>query len=227
MRRFITTGLAIATVTFGLAGSALAQSASVKGEVKFNLLSVEGLVVGKTLAVDTGFAAKHDIAVPRPFSVLVPTADEVLELVEYAPNGPRGPFFKVNFATQDRQLIENIQFVPFTLAPGEKEDRLKTLAGMLANDAFAMATRDYPKHKRDVVRKTTAGKYDAVEVIGRYEDPKLGLMYLRIVGIPDPDGPHGIFAIANVVAARQDLPTPDDFPRTRGGAAIRYFKFLE
>lgn len=225
MRRILLTGLAAALLT-AVAGSAVAQQATVEGTVKFDLLSIEGLVVGTTVKVDADFSAKHEIAVPHPFSVLVPTADDVLELAEFAPEGPGGPFLKINFATEDRQLIENIQFVPFTLAPGTAEERMQALAGLMANDVFNRATANYPNRVRDVVRPTKAGDLDAVEVMGRYQDPQLGLMYLRIVGIPDPDGPHGVFSIANVVAARQELPTPDDFPRTRGGAAIRYFKFL-
>lgn len=220
---------ALAALVFAtwLCAPAAAQQVTAEGSVKFRLLSVEGLVVGTTIKVDADFAAEHNTEVPLPFSLLVPLADGVLELVDYMPEGPGGPFLKLNFATEDRQLIENIQFVRMTVAPGPADERLNVLARLMADDVFKRATRPYAESVRDIVRKTKVGDLDGVEVIGRYKDPNLGLMYLRIVGLFDPDGPHGVFSVANVVAAMQELPSANDFPRTRGGAAVRHFKFLK
>lgn len=220
---------ALAALVFatGLCAPAAAQQVTAEGSVKFNLLSVEGLVVGTTLKVDADFAATHGVDVPAPFSILVPLADDVLELVDYVPEGQDGPFLKLNFATEDRKLIENIQFVRMTIARGSAEERLNALAGLLANDVFGRATASYTESVRDIVRKTKVGDLEGVEVIGRYKDPNLGLMYLRIVGVFDPQGPHGVVSIANVVAAMQELPSANDFPGTRGGAAIRHFRFLK
>jgi hypothetical protein len=226
MDRRIKSALAALILAVGSGAPAAAQVAA-EGSVKFGLLSVEGLVVGTTIKIDADFAAEHNTDVPLPFSLLVPLADDVVELVDYMPEGPDGPFLKLNFATEDRQLIENIQFVRMTIAPGPDEQRLNALAGLMANEVFKRATEPYAEYVRDIVRKTKVGELDGVEVIGRYKDPNLGLMYLRIVGVYDPDGPHGVFTVANVVAARQELATPDDFPRTRGGAAIKHFKLLK
>ncbi len=206
--------------------AAHAQETAVEGSVKFNLLSIEGLVIGKTLRVDDDYGAEHGIEVPRPFSILVPTADDVLELADFAPEGPGGPYVKINFATEDRQLIENIQFVGMVIPMDAPETRMEKLAGLMANNVFDSVTGNSPRRVRDLVRQVEISGLPAVEVIGRYEEPELGLMFLRIVGIPDPDGPHGVFSVANVVAARQELPAPDDFPRTRGGATLRHFEFL-
>ena len=227
MDRSLRSALAALFLAAGLCTPAAAQQVTAEGSVKFNLLSVEGLVVGTTLKVDADFAARHNVDVPAPFSILVPLADDVLELVDYMPEGPNGPFLKLNFATEDRKLIENIQFVRMTIAPGSAEERLNALAGLLANDVFGRATASYTESVRDIVRKTKVGDLDGVEVIGRYKDPNLGLMYLRIVGVYGSEAPHGVVSIANVVAAIQELPTPDDFPRTRGGVAIKQFRFLE
>ena len=68
--------------------------------------------------------------------------------------------------------------------------------------------------------------YDAVEVLGIYTDPDFGKMYLRIVGILNPDSEDTVFAIANVASEQMSLPTPDDFDKTRGGYVLSKFEFL-
>lgn len=217
--------LVVAALVLGGATAAVpAQEAG--GSITFNLLSVEGLVVGTTVTIDADFGAENDVSVPAPFSFLVPTEDGVRELVDPAPK-PGDAFVKINFATDDLELIENLQFVPLTLPMTAPEERLQTLAQLLAEDGFTMAVAGYENYTRDIVRLTTVGDYQGVEVIGRVDSPDLGLIYIRLVGIPNPDAPDSVFTIANVVAARQLLPSPDDFPQTRGGTALRHFKYLD
>jgi len=217
--------LVLAALVFSSATAAVpAQEAG--GSITFNLLSVEGLVVGTTMTIDADFGTEHDVAVPAPFSFLVPTADDVRELVDPAPK-PGDALVKINFATDDLELIENLQFVPMTLPMTAPEERLQALAQLLAEDGFSMAVAGYENYTRDIVRLTEIGDYQGVEVIGRVDSPDLGLIYIRLVGIPNPAGPDGVFAIANVVAARQLLPSPDDFPQTRGGTALKNFRYLD
>lgn len=217
--------LVLAAVLLGLpATAALGQETG--GSITFNLLSIEGLVVGTTVTIDADFGAEHGIAVPAAFSVLIPTADDVRELMDPAPK-PGNAFAKISFATEELVLIENIQFVPFTVPGEEMQARLQQTAELMAGPAFQAATEGYAEPVRIGVRETTAGEHPAIEVIGTYQDPDLGLMYLRIVGIPNPNGPDSVFAVANVVAALEPLPSPDDFPRTRGGAALRHFDYLD
>ncbi|MBN9671300.1 hypothetical protein [Roseibium aggregatum] len=196
------------------------------GTVKFNLLSVEGLVVGKTVRVDEAFASRHGLAVPAPFSFLVPTEDDVVVLMDQAP-GRGSAFVKLNFITKDRKLIENIQFVPMTLKLATTQERLNAVGRLLAGTAFQRAVANHAKPTRDLVRAVRIGDYNGVEVIGSYEDAVEGKMYLRIVGILNPNSRDGIVAIANVVASRLDLPAPNDFPRTRGGVLLKNFRFLD
>lgn len=226
--RFNATGAALPAIVLAaaLAGTPAANAQEASGSVSLNLLSVDGLVVGSTLKIDADYAAEHGIEVPAPFSVLIPTADGLLELIEKAPEDSTA-FFKMNFATEDLELIENIQFVPFTVEMDDHEVRMLVTAQVMSRAAFDAATAGYAERSLVGVRETTAGDLPAVEVVGTYQDPQLGLIYLRIVGIPNPNGPESVFAVANVVASREPLPSPDDFPRTRGGAAIRHFEYLE
>jgi hypothetical protein len=195
-------------------------------EEKFNLLSIEGLVVGTTVRIDSAFAAKHGVTVASPFQVLVPKPTDELTLMDPAPK-PGSSLVKFNFATKDRKLIENIQFVPMTLPLGPEEQRLKLLAKLLAGQAFPSAVAKAVESKRLGVRKVDINGIASVEVVGFWQSATEGKMYIRIVGIPHPRRPQSVFTVANVVAARQDVPTANDMPRTRGGTVLRNFKYLD
>jgi hypothetical protein len=216
-------------VFFAMAATASAQEVSVSGQVSVNLLSIEGLVVGQTVTVDADFGAEHGLDVPAPFKVLIPTSGDEQQLVLYAPNGAGGPFFKMTFATKDDQVIENIQFVPMNLGGATADDRMQVITDLLTDQAWAMIVADYPENIQDGVRATTVAGYDAVELVGRYMDPEQGLVYTRLVGIPnsDPSNPNGVMVVANIIAKVLELSGPEDLPRTRGGVALEHFEWLE
>ena len=195
-------------------------------EVKFNLLSVEGLVVGTTVRVDSAFGAKHGVKVSSPFEVVVPKTPGVVALMDAAPK-PGDSFVKFNFGTEDRKLVENIQFVPMTLPLEPGEQRLKLLAKILAEKAFPQAVEKAVESKRLSVRRVDINGIASVEVVGLWKSETEGQMYLRIVGMPHPHKPESVFAVANIVAAREAVPTPDDLPRTRGGTVLKHFKYLD
>lgn len=215
MRILAATAVLLAMLT-GLAGAAT---------VKFNLLSIEGLVIGTTLIIDDRFGKKYGVEIKSPFEILVPTAPEVLELMDPAPK-PGEAYLKINFATEDKQLIENIQFVPMTIPMGPEDQRLQVAGKLLANNVFTRAVANAKSSKRINVRKVDINGYAAVEVVGMWESDDSGTMYIRIVGIPNPNGPESVFTVANIVAARQEVPTPDDLPRTRSGTTLRNFKYI-
>jgi len=199
-----------------------AQDASVTA--KFSLFSVEGLVTGKTIAIDASYGEKHGVPIPAPFTFLVPDREGVTPLYN-TPTQPNSMLVKVNFATEERQLIENLQFVTMSLPMADHKARFTNLARLLANNVYNSAVKTYPENKFLGARETKIGNYDAVEVIGKYVDPNLGLVYLRIVGIPNPDGAESIFTVANIVASRVEIKHVDDLARTLSGTALRYFEY--
>lgn len=214
---------------------AVATSASLAHEneasVKFNLFSVEGLVVGKNISIDAAYGEKHGVPVSAPFTFLVPQSDGVVPLYNTATE-PGGMLLKVSFATEESigtqnvQLIENLQFVGMTLPMAEPEERLTMLAKLMANDVFSASIGDYAENKYIGTRQTKIGDYIAIEVIGEYIDPQLGHMYLRIVGIPNPDSPNSIFTISNIVASRLNLQNINDLVRTSSGTGLSRFKYI-
>ncbi len=204
------------------------QADEAKPSFSFNLLSVEGLVIGKTITIDKAFGAEHNLPVAAPFSFVVPLSPskEYEVFVDPAPK-PGEAWIKINFATADRQLIENIQFVSMRVPMGELQARLQAVAGVLVKGGLTAVIKDKANAGRDTVRATKIGDYDAVEVVGHYDDPELGAMVVRLVGIPNPDGADGVAAIANIVVSRMPVKTVDDLARTRGGALLANFKYLK
>ncbi len=197
-----------------------------KPSFQFNLFSVEGLVVGKTITVDQAYGEQHHKAVPSPFSFVVPLSPSKEYEVFFDAEPPGDAWIKLSFATSDRQLIENIQFVHLTVDMGDLKAREQAVAQALINGGLPTVFEGRTNTGRDSVRAIKIGDYDAVEVIAHYDEPKLGKMYARLVGIINPNGPDGVAAVANVVLSRVPLKTVDDFAKTRGGALLSYFKYL-
>lgn len=199
-----------------------------KPSAAFDLLSVEGLWVGKTISIDAAFGKEHGIAVPAPFSFVVPLSPtkEYEVFADPAPK-PGEAWMKINFATHERQLIENIQFVNMTVPMGDTKARLNAAARALVNEGLPDLIRGKANAGRDVVRAIKIADYDAVEVIAHFDDPDVGAMLGRMVGILNPKGADGVVAIANIALARVPVKTADDFARTRGGTLLAHFKYLE
>jgi hypothetical protein len=225
MTRALTGGLICTLLGLTLAAFP-ARADDQKPSVQFNILSVEGLVIGKTITIDQAFGEKNGVSVAAPFSFVVPLSlEKAYEVfVEPAPN-PGDSYIKINFATPDRQLIENIQFVGMTIPMGDPEQRLKVVANLLGDKGLAQMLAGKLNPARDGVRAVKIGDYDAVEVIGHYEEEGLGKMYARIVGILNPNAPDSVAAISNVVLSRVPLQTVDDFAHTRGGVLLSNFKY--
>ena len=172
------------------------------------------------------FAEKYDMDVPAPFSVIIPTSEDFYTAAKFGPRGDA--YMKISFATGDRQLIDNLRLVTMSVPLAESVERLKLTAQMLAEQGFAMAVRGYDNPQSKGIRQIRIGKYDAVEVIGTYTDPELGLMYVRLVGIPNPDNPSSVFAVANVVAGRTEIGNAEDLTsKTRSGRALTTFRYLK
>lgn len=225
---FVRQSLAIVTGTMLLIYpvSSVAQSAG-GPQATFPLFSFGDAVTGDRLNIDNEFSLRNKIPVNAPFSVLVPREDDVLRVAENAPEGPTGPYLKLSFTSKDQQLIENILLAPMTIAMNpNSSERLAALAQVMSTQIYSNAIAGFDNHTRDMVRQVTIGGLQAVEVIGRYEHPELGLMFLRIVGIPNPRGQTGVFVVSNVVASKVALTNPNDFVRTRSGVMLREFKFL-
>ncbi|MCC2095522.1 MAG: hypothetical protein KDJ29_01440, partial [Hyphomicrobiales bacterium] len=180
----------------------------------------------RVIRVDKVFGKKFGAEVEAPFEISIPVSPDLQELANPAPK-PGTALLKVNFATKDNRLVENIQFQPMSLRLAPQEQRLKILARFLAVQVFPQAVKGAVNSRRLGVRKVVINGIASAELLGFWESPSEGRMLLRIVGIPHPKRATGIFAVANIVAKRLVVPTPDHLPRTRTGAVLRYFRYLD
>ena len=205
-----------------IGGAAFAAS----DDVELTIPTVEGAVVGKPFKVDRAFGKQNDVRVLAPFSSYVPFSKEFETQVVNAPK-PGNAYIKFNFSTSDNQPLENVQFIEMTVPMTHRRDRLRIAARLLGEDGFKMAVTGRDKVSRDYVRTGKIGPYDAVEVIGRYEDPQLGLMFVRLVGILNPNDKDSVFALANIVASRVPINSPEDLANTRTGAVISRLTYIK
>ena len=212
--------LAAATVIVPLGASAQEDEGPT---VELNVLTVEGLTIGTSWIFDADFAQEHNVAVPAPFQLVVPKGDDFLVGTEVAPGGDS--IIKYHFVTPDKQLMENIQFIPMTLPLGDMEARLEALAKLIAQQAFPAATGGAEEFKINAARKIAIGPYEAVEVVGRYLEEPHGLVHLRIVGIPNPERPESIFVVSNLLDSHVSLQSLDDLAETRSGKTLSSFRF--
>lgn len=166
------------------------------GEISITPFSVKGLTISKTYKIDADFGKKHGRDVPAPYRFDVPVSDSFTPWFNTPQKGDSTQL-KISFATKEKQLIENIRFIPFTVDLKEKNERVKATANLLANEGFQMATKGFSDVKRlGVVQADIAG-YDAVVVVGQYTDPSLGPMFVRLVGILNPDAEDCVMMVAN------------------------------
>jgi hypothetical protein len=230
-RFFFTATLAAAILGFlpGAAAPAVAQEN--QASFKINLFSAEGFVVSDIYSIDAEYGQTNQIEVPAPFRFKIPRRDGITPFFETGV--PGGMLIKVHFTTgdretaeQDRTYLENLQFIGMTLPLVEPEERINILARMLANEAFDNVTANYEQKEFIGARMAKLGEMDVVEVLGKYIDPELGLMYARIIGMPNPDAEQSIFVVANIVADRFELQSPNDLALTSTGKAIASFEYL-
>ncbi|MCF6326484.1 MAG: hypothetical protein L3J21_04225 [Devosiaceae bacterium] len=200
---------------------------------KFNLFSTEGLVVSDNYTIDEDFGQRNGLEILAPFKFQIPRQDNVTPLFTTG-TGSGGMILKINFTTgekdtdiNDRQFIENIQFVGMTLPLGDAEERIAVLTRLLRNDAFNGATADYEQKEVLGSRNAKIGDLDVVDVVGRYIDPDLGLIYVRIVGFPNPNAPRAVFSVSNIVADRFDFTSLDELEFTGGGKTLSSFEYIQ
>jgi len=204
-----------------------------KPSIKYNLFSVDGLVISDIINIDAKFAQEHNIPILTPFTIKVPRQKDVTSLFEYG-TAPNSMIIKINFATggknlpnEERELIENLQFIPFDIEMTDDEDRLKRLTNLMPIDAFNMATQAYEQKEFIGARRTVINGIDVIDGVGKYTHPQLGLVYVRITGFLNKDDVNGVFAMSNLVANKYDITNLEQIFLTNAGKTIESFEYLK
>ncbi len=200
--------------------------------VKFGFLSTNGLIISDTIIVDADFSKKHNIpAIMTPFQIKVPRQNGLERLIEYGTE-PNSMIIKLNFVTnsgkenENRQLVENLQFIPMSVDMTDPEDRIKALTNLMVNDAFNMVTQNYEKKEYIGARRAKINNIDVIDAVGSFIEPNLGLIYVRITGYLNPNKTDGIFSVANIVADKYDITNLEQLFLTGSGKTIESFEYL-
>ncbi len=201
---------------------------------KFNLFEVDEFVVSDIY--NFGKARAQDLGRPinAPFTFKVPRQDNVTPLFETGSEAG-GMIVKINFATggkdipiAERQLIENLQFIPMTLPMDDDLDtRMQNLTNLLINDAFPQVTRNRDQVEYIGARRTKIGDMDAIDAVGKYVDADLGTLYVRITGFVNPDGVDAVYSVVNLVASRYKITNLDQLFLTGSGKTIESFEYIQ
>ncbi len=203
-----------------------------KTSLEFKLFEAKGVVVGEILTFGERYEKVNNIKLSAPFSFVVPKVKGMTPLFVSADN-KSDTIFRVHFTTgdkdtemKDREIVENIQFVPMSVPMGEGIDRLELVAKLLANKVFDAATASYEANKYLGTRQTKIGDYDAIEVFGKYIDPENGFFYLRIVGILNPNKEDSIFVVSNIKDKFYRIASLNDLALTTSGIGLSKFKYI-
>lgn len=229
--KFLSTAT-LAMALFGASiGTSMAQDA--QPSIKFNLFEATGVTLSTIINLDEEFAAKNEgLEIRAPFKIHVTQQDGITPLYNVG-DGTTGEILKISFTTGDRntpiserKLVENIRFVSMSLPLGDQSARLESLADLIGSQIYIAAVDGYEQNEYIGAKSSTFGDLVVIEAVGKYIDPSLGLMFLHIVGYPNPNDANSIFAVSSIVADKFEFETFDDLEFTGGGRTLASFAYL-
>ncbi len=171
--------------------------------VDFNLFEIEGLTTSRIFEFDAGYTERFGIPVPLPFTIHVPTHDDIELIADGRPDG--GAFVKFTFATraEPRQFVENIQIVTATIpmaetSPDPLAARIQISANALREQVFPQAVAGFQDPQILALEQINFGTVQGVHLVGTYTDPAVGPMAVRLTMMLHPDRPEAYFTISNI-----------------------------
>lgn len=190
--------------------------------ISLNAMNVEGLVVGHRYVLDAEFSTEHNIAIPAPFEFIAPTSDDY-DLYSLPAPGGTG-IIKVFFVGEGQKTLSNLQFIPMTVTNTDMQAQLDGLRSLL-EQAFNASVPSLDQAALDDVRITNINDMPALEAIGRYDGGEDGLIVLRIVALPNPNGVDGVIAIINAVTKNNPMQSVEDVLNIEASRALSTFQF--
>lgn len=215
--------------------------AQLSGEFEFNLFEVEGARVATIFDFDDGYTREFGIPVPVPFSIQVPVVDGVARIADGRPAG--GAFVKFTFAAlrdpaapdseENRVFLENIQIVTATIpvpegAADPAAARLQLAAQLLREQAFPQAVAGFQQAEILALEAITFGpdgEVPGVQLVGRYVDPSIGPMLVRLTAMLHPGRPESYVTISNVNLALAPVSDGETLARTLTGRILNSWTY--
>lgn len=196
--------------------------------IKIDLFDSDIFILGQPEIVDEQRVGKP---FPLPFQLYLAQRPNFIAYLSFPQIA--GPVLgKITFRAGDpddrpnMQFIENLTFLATNLPIGPIQERINQLKLSLSNEGFATFVSRSPEAKLLGARDARIGIYDVAEVFATYQDPAQGLVYVRMVGIPYPNGPGAIISVAHIVDSHFNITHIDDLARTGSGISLAEFTFL-
>lgn len=214
---FITMGLAL-PMTFAWSKSAIAQQIEVDGSITVKPFEARGITLSTIYTVDTGFAEKHGVDVPAPFSLAAPRRESQKILAQAKPSGG-GPI-KIYFTTDDAEqsIFSSLQIITYNMKTDDPQKRLE-VSDYLAMEVLKKlgATDDT---RVNVRRNVTIGGLPAAEIVGNFENKDGDRLLVRLVALAKPESPDGIIGIAVGHPRQGRIKTVEDIYETSASLAF-------
>ncbi len=210
-----------------LTGTAWAQSSA---SVEFNLFDLQGASVNRVFLFDDGYSQQYGIPVPVPFTVSVPNRNEIELIADGTPDG--GAFVKFTFATgEPRQFVENIQVITATIPMAEDAEdpqaaRLQMSVSLLQDRVYPIAVQGFDNPEILAIEIFEFEGYSGVHLIGRYTDPAVGPMLLRLTAHTNPTPTESYLTDANINLAQVPVTDGDTLRRSLSSQVANGLTYL-
>lgn len=128
----------------------------------------------------------------------------------------KGNLGEMMFLASDKKLLEYVTISVGTVGGSTTDERLKRVFSIIEKQV-------YPSLKPPTTakvfggRRSKIGDHPAVEFVSLFDDPKLGQVAARIVGIIAPNNTDVVFVIQQTMRNEMKLNGPDDLAKTFAG----------
>ncbi|MFT5109105.1 MAG: hypothetical protein ACI9UA_004752 [Pseudoalteromonas tetraodonis] len=208
--RHVATALTLLLVSSLIAGNNPTQdekkSSLSIGKIEVGRFKVSGFTIGKRIAIDADYGKQHQFPVAAPYNFIIPKRKNIFVL--HPPKSGQASI-KLNFATEDKQLVENLQFVNMRIPVEAPEKRIAMTADLIIKKSLPTAFRGFAQSKHLETYQHKIGKCDAVTVHGEISDPKKGRYYVKLTGIINPESIDSVLAFSMINQAQSDIDTLD------------------
>lgn len=187
---------------------------------------VEEILANSTLlyaGVNPGFDQHRSTPAQLYFEFDLPDESDAL-LVRVRPEN-NVAYMTVQFAQPDGALVETLGMLHVEVPEGATDDRLAALGHALSTIFFPMLTQQHSEANVMRVVPLTTGRYPAVELLGRYQESRRGLIYVRMLGLLPPAGEASLVLYSTMNAAVLNPQTDTDLARSFGGHVANSLRF--
>ena len=222
-RRLLSTAVVTVALVLPLAGMASAENTAQPAARPYDWRSVLTQSVKVQMKINSEFEFSKKRRVPIHFTMGLPFSKDTLITRTRFPE-QQGNLAEIQFLSPDKMLMEYITISVGTVGGDTAEERLKRLFAVIDRQVYPSLT---PPSTAKILggRKTTIAGHPAIEFVSLFEDPKLGSVAARIVGVIAPNNTDVVFLVQRTMRDKMNLSGPDELAKTFGGTILSSLTF--